>query len=50
MQVYSVMPNGGTSAPPGKHDDRVMSWAVLVGWLRIGRHGDAMRAVDNPGG
>jgi hypothetical protein len=32
---YRKLGNGKTGAPSGKHDDRVMSWAVLVGWLRI---------------
>lgn len=36
LRVYAVESNGATNAPSGKHDDRVMSWAVALGWLRIG--------------
>ena len=34
-QVYRVLGDGKTGAPEGYHDDRVMSWAVGLGWLLL---------------
>ena len=34
MQVYRTEPNGATSAPDGYHDDRVMSWAIVLAVAR----------------
>jgi len=33
LQVYRVTATGGTESPPGYHDDLVMAWANLCGWL-----------------
>lgn len=34
MLIYRRDPGGSTSAPPGFHDDRVMSWAILLSAIR----------------
>lgn len=51
MRNYSVLDGGKTSAPEGKHDDRVMSWAVVIAWLKLGaaRTGP-LRSGGNPAG
>jgi hypothetical protein len=35
MQVYRVLDDGKTGAPEIYHDDRVMSWAVVLGHLAL---------------
>jgi hypothetical protein len=35
LQVYTVGPDGKTTAPEGYHDDRVMSRAIGVGWIQM---------------
>jgi hypothetical protein len=35
MQIYQVTEKGGTEAPTGKTDDRVMSWAIGLGYLTL---------------
>jgi hypothetical protein len=44
MQEYLVLANGGTGAPPGSHDDRVMSRAIALGWLKLAQ----VRAATRP--
>lgn len=35
MLIYRVGPDGETGAPSGYHDDRVMKWAVGIGWIKL---------------
>lgn len=39
MQVYAVGPSGSTGAPAGYHDDFVMAWATVLGWMQMGKSG-----------
>ena len=48
MQVYRVGRGGRTEAPEGYHDDRVMSRAVGLGWLRLVGFGESSWAAENP--
>jgi hypothetical protein len=48
MQIYTVMNGGKTSAPAGKHDDRVMSWAIGLAWLRLCGMTRSMTPGRNP--
>ena len=36
LQVYQVLPDGGTGAPAGYHDDRVMCRAIGIGAIKMG--------------
>lgn len=40
LQIYRVLPNGGTSAPPGYHDDRVMALAIALAVAQRGESDD----------
>lgn len=35
LLIYRVFDNGKTGAPEGEHDDCVMAWAVLLGYLAM---------------
>ncbi len=47
---YRKLGNGRTGAPAGAHDDRVMAWAILLGWLFEKPEPSVARAVDSPVG
>lgn len=49
MQVYRRKKDGGTGAPEGFHDDRVMSRAIGLGWLSLVGMGRATygEAIDD---
>jgi hypothetical protein len=36
LQIYRVLPDGGTGAPAGYHDDRVMCRAIALGAIKMG--------------
>ena len=40
LQIYRVLPNGSTSAPPGYHDDRVMALAIALAVAQRGESND----------
>ena len=35
LRIYRIKANGRTTAPPGFHDDRVMAWAIGIGWIQM---------------
>ena len=48
MQQYRKLGNGKTGAPEGRHDDRVMAWAVLLGWRFLVEPTAEAHPIDNP--
>lgn len=48
MSIFQKKGNGRTGAPDGSHDDRVMAWVILLGWLNMGEDIPEAVAVGNP--
>jgi hypothetical protein len=47
LQEYMILANGSTGAPPGSHDDRVMSRAIVLGWLKLAQVHAATRPLTS---